>query len=297
MANGNIYQEDAVPSILRQLASAYSSRGINMLAFWFLALMLLLTLVGPSLTPYSPLHQETGQLLLPPSWTEQGRVDYFFGTDDLGRDLLSRVMAGAHYTLGGALLTVLISGLVGITIGALAAMLRGIRSSILHHLLDTILAIPSLMMAILVIAVLGKGWQTILIAVTSGLLPQFIRVSHQASLAVLEQEYVRMAKLDGFSGFSLFSKVILPNIAEALIARFTTALSSAILDIAALGFLSLGAQDPAPEWGTMMANGIELLTRAPWVVALPGMAIFLTVLSVNVAGDGLKTSFTQLRIS
>lgn len=297
MADGNIYQEDKVPSILRQLANAYASKGVNMMAFWFLIIMLVLTIVGPWVTPYSPLQQNTDQLLIAPSWTEQGRVEYFFGTDDLGRDLLSRVMAGARFTLGGALLTVLISGIIGISIGALAAMLRGIRSSVLHHLLDTILAIPSLMMAILVIAVLGKGWETILFAVTIGLLPQFIRVSHQATLAVLEQEYVRMAKLDGFSGFQLFSKVILPNIAESLIARFTAALSSAILDIAALGFLSLGAQDPAPEWGTMMANGIELLTRAPWVIALPGAAIFLTVLSVNVAGDGLKTSFKQLRIS
>ena len=297
MANSNIYQDDEIPSITRQLFTIYSRSGINMLAFWFLLTMIVLALVGHWISPYHYLDQDINLLLLPPSWMENGRVDYFFGTDDLGRDLLSRVMSGAHYTLGGAFLTVVLSGIIGISIGAIAAMLRGIRSSVLHHLLDTILAIPSLMMAILVIAVFGKGWETILLAVTIGLIPQFIRVSHQATLSVLSQEYVRMARLDGYSGVNLFSKVLLPNIAEPLIARFTTALSSAIMDIAALGFLNLGAQAPSPEWGTMMANGIELLTRAPWVIALPGVVLFLTVLCVNVAGEGLTASFKQLRIS
>lgn len=297
MASGNIYQEDKIPSISRQIFIIFSGKGVNTIAFWFLALMLVLTCAGPWLTPYHPMFQDTELLLLPPSWTTEGRVDYFFGTDDLGRDLLSRVIAGAQYTLGGALVTVLISGVIGVSIGALAAMLRGLRSSVLHHLLDTVLAIPSLMMAILVIAVCGKGWSTILIAVTIGLLPQFIRISHQACLNVLEQEYVRMAKLDGYHGIQLFTRVILPNIAEPLIGRITAALSSAIMDIAALGFLSLGAQEPAPEWGTMMANGIEMLTRAPWVIALPGITIFLTVLSVNVVGEGLKSSFKHLRTS
>ncbi|MCM2680035.1 ABC transporter permease subunit [Echinimonas agarilytica] len=297
MDKSNIYQEDAVPSILKQVVKSYTDRGIYMVAFWFLFFMSLITLFGPILAPYDPHFQQTDLLLTPPSWADAGRVDYFFGTDDLGRDLLSRVMAGSRYTIGGALLTVLISGVIGVAIGAIAAMLRGIRSSILHHLLDTILAIPSLLLAILVIAVLGRGWDTILLAVTIGLIPQFIRVSHQASLQVLGQEYVRMARLDGYSGVQLFQKIVLPNMAEALITRFTAALSSAILDIAALGFLSLGAQSPAPEWGTMMANGIELLTRAPWVIALPGAAIFLTVLSINVAGEGLKNSFKQLRVS
>ena len=294
MDRNSIYQDDAVPSISRQIMRSFSSKGIYMLSFWVLAIMLLITAFSALITPYHPFHQHIDLMLVPPSWSEEGSVEFFFGTDDLGRDILSRVLAGAPYTVGGALGTVLVSGVFGVAIGTLAAMLRGIRSSILHHLLDTILAIPSLLLAILVIAVLGKGWGTVLLAVTLGLTPQFIRVSHQAVLQVLSTDYVRMAKLDGYGKFHIFFSVILPNIAEAIIGRIATATSSAMMDIAALGFLGLGAQAPSPEWGAMMASGIELLNTAPWVVALPGAAIFVTVLSINLVGEGLKNSFKQL---
>ncbi|MBD1390318.1 ABC transporter permease subunit [Neiella sp. HB171785] len=297
MDRNTIYQDDAVPSIFRQVANAFNARGAYMVAFWTLMIMLVIMIFSAVLAPYHPHHQHTDLLLLPPSWADKGTVEFFFGTDDLGRDILSRVISGTRYTLGGALLTVAISGLIGVAIGALAAMLRGLRSSILHHLLDTVLAIPSLLLAILVIAILGRGWSTVLLAVTIGLIPQFIRVSHQAVLEVLATEYVRMARLDGYSKFRLFYRVVLPNIAEPLIIRFTAAISSAIMDLAALGFLSLGAQAPAPEWGSMMASGISLLTTAPWVITLPGIAIFITVLSINLVGAGLQSSFKKLESS
>ncbi|MBW8190376.1 ABC transporter permease subunit [Neiella marina] len=297
MDRNTIYQDDAVPSITKQVITAFSSRGIFMVAFWTLILMLVVMMLSYVLAPYHPQHQHIDLLLLPPSWYDQGTVEFFFGTDGLGRDILSRVISGTRYTLGGAILTVVISGIIGVAIGAVAAMLRGLRSSILHHLLDTILAIPSLLLAILVIAILGRGWDTVLLAVTIGLIPQFIRVSHQAVLAVLETEYVRMARLDGYTNFQLFYRVVLPNIAEPLIIRFTAALSSAVMDLAALGFLNLGAQAPAPEWGSMMASGIELLTSAPWVITLPGIAIFISVLSINLVGEGLQRSFKKLESS
>lgn len=294
MAGPSIYSDDAIPSLFKQAWLVYQRTPVFMAALWWLLFILLLILTVPWLQPYSAYAQHTDMLLLPPAWVDGGKIEHIFGTDDLGRDLLSRIYAGIHYTVGGAFLAVAISGLIGAVMGAAAALLSGYKSSILHHLLDAFLSIPSLLLAIVVVAILGFSWHAAIIAVTLALTPQFIRAMYESVQTELEQDYVKNARLDGYRGLRLLFIIMVPNMLESIVRQTTNATSSALLDIAALGFLGLGTQPPHPEWGTMMANGVELIARAPWLVALPGLALFLTILSINLVGEGIEQSLQNI---
>jgi len=258
---------------------------------------LLLSLVAPFITPHDPYLQADNLLLLPPSWSEQGLVQYPFGTDDLGRDLLSRLLKGTTFTFGLALVTVIGALLAGLALGALAGMSQGMKSSFFNHLLDLILTIPSLLLAIIIVAVLGPGLANTAWAVSLALLPQFVHGIRNAINEQLKKDYVTAYRLDGANNWQVLTRLIIPNIWEKIIVMSSMALSTAILDIAALGFLSLGAQAPIPEWGAMISDSLDLIYLAPASVAIPGLLIFAAVLSVNLVGDGLKTAMQRRRES
>ena len=291
----SIYQEDGIPSPTVKLWQAFSSNPFALAGLWTVGFLIVIAIFGPLMAPYAPDIQSTESILLPPSWDKLGSVEHFLGTDDLGRDIFSRLLYGAQLTFGMSLLIVTISLAIGAAIGALSGMTKGIKSSILSHFLDGLLSIPSLLLAILVVAVLGPGLGNVFLAVGLALVPQFVRAIHQAIHEELQKEYVTAAKLDGANTLEIFWYVIMPNVWETVIIQTTVAISSAILDVAALGFLGLGAQVPSPEWGAMVLLGVDNLLTAPWTVTLPGLAILFTVLSVNLVGDGLKAALTPIR--
>lgn len=291
----NLYQEDKIPSPKKRLWQAFSRNPLALTGFWAVIFLLAITIIAPNLTPFLPTTQTPDAILLPPSWDDAGTVGHFLGTDGLGRDIFSRIIYGARLTFGMSLFVVIGALLLGAIIGAISGMSHGLKSSILSHFLDSLLSIPSLLMAILVVAVIGPGLSHVCWAVALALTPQFVRAIHQAVHDELQKEYVTAAQLDGANSLQVFWYVILPNIWETLIIQTTLGLSAAILDIAALGFLGLGAQAPSPEWGAMIAQGMDNLLTAPWAVTIPGVAILLTVLSINLVGDGLRAALKPMK--
>lgn len=294
MAKVRFYKEEISRAPWLRLWREFCRQHLAVAGLVMFGFFLMVSILAPLLTPYDP-YTQTEYLLLPPSWSEQGLVQYPFGTDDLGRDLMSRMITGSSYTFGLALLTVLGALLVGLLFGTLAGMSKGIKSSIFNHVLDLALTIPSLLLAIIIVAILGPGlWNTIWATMFS-LLPLFVRGVRNAITEQLKQDYVIAYRLDGANNLQVFIRVILPNIWEQLIVISSMALSVAILDIAALGFLGLGAQAPTAEWGVMIADALDMIYTSPASVAVPGLLIFGAILSVNLVGDGLKTAIKKRR--
>ncbi|MDF0533559.1 ABC transporter permease subunit [Shewanella yunxiaonensis] len=295
MAQTKTYLDDAIPSPALKVWRIFAAKPQAITGLWGVGALLLLALFGHYLAPFAAEFQDPDALLLPPSWNSNGTVEHFLGTDDLGRDIFSRLLYGVRLTFGMALAIVSSALLAGIIIGSISGMMSGLKSSILGHLLDALLSIPSLLMAILVVAVTGPGLGNVFWAVGISLTPQFVRAIHQTVHEELQKEYVTAARLDGANSLQIFWYVIMPNVWETIIIQTTLAISAAILDIAALGFLNLGAQAPQPEWGAMVMQGLDSFLTAPWTVTIPGFAILLSVLSVNLVGDGLRSAMTPMR--
>ena len=287
MLTDNIYQEEHIPTQFERFWHSYKANSLAMFGLWLLGLIVLITLVSPWLTPHDP-QAQTNELLLPPSWSPAGTVEYFLGTDDLGRDILSRLIVGSQLSFGAAVLITAIAATLGCFIGILAGMTKGLLSSTLNHLLDTVMSIPSLLLAIIFVAFFGFGEFNILLAICLALIPRFIRSVYIAVHTEMEKDYVMAARLDGANDFYLLWNSILPNVLVVIASESTLALSVAILDITALGFLGLGAQAPSIEWGTMLGNSVELIYLAPWTVTLPGLVIMFTVVMINLVGEGIR---------
>ena len=294
MANkARTYPDIRIPSPVTQTWLAYKENPIAMAALWGMLCLVLVVVHGPSMVTYDPLQQDPNALLLPPSWTTSGPLAHFLGTDDLGRDLLSRLVHGARLTFGSAVVATLIAMLCGGTIGVLGGMSQGLKSSVLHHMLDTLLSVPSLLLAIVLVAVLGPGLDNAVLAVTLSLTPQFIRAIYHAVNNELQKEYIVAVRLDGSPPLRILRLAILPNIVDTVVAQTTRALCTAILDISAICFLGIGAQSPSPEWGTMLADGMDLMYIGAWTVTLPGFAIIFSVLITNLVGDGLRSAIQK----
>ncbi|CAM3616788.1 putrescine export ABC transporter permease SapC [Vibrio aquimaris] len=287
MLTDNIYQEERIPTQFERFWRSYRSNGLSMFGLWCLGIIIIITLTSPWLTPHDP-QAQTGELLIPPSWDPSGTVEYFLGTDDLGRDILSRLIVGSQLTFGAAVIITLVATVVGCLIGILAGMTKGLLSSVLNHLLDTIMSIPSLLLAIIFVAFLGFGEFNILLAICLALIPRFVRSIYIAVHTEVEKDYIIAARLDGANDFYLLWNSILPNILVVIASEITLALSIAILDITALGFLGLGAQAPSTEWGAVLGDSVELIYLAPWTVTLPGLAIMFTVVVINLVGEGVR---------
>lgn len=288
-----VYPEIKVPSALGQTWAAYRQDSLAMLGLWGLLFLLGTLCFGPMMVSFDPLQQDPNALLLPPSWTQQGTIEYFFGTDDLGRDLLSRLVHGARLTVGHALVATLVALLCGCLLGLIGGMSRGLLASTLHHVLDPLLSIPSLLLAIVLVALLGPGLLNVTLAITLALIPQITRATYNAVRQELGKEYVTAARLDGSPPYRILRWAVLPNILDTLVAQTTRALSMAILEISTVSFLGIGAQAPAPEWGSMLAGGLELIYVASWNVTLPGLAIMLSVVITNLVGDGLRNALQK----
>ncbi len=289
MLTNNVYQEEHIPTQFERFWRSYRANGLAMFGLWCLIFIILITIFAPFIAPFDP-QAQSGELLLPPSWSPSGTIDYFLGTDDLGRDILSRLIMGSQLTFGAAVGITVIAAIIGCLIGVLAGMTKGLLSSTLNHLLDTVMSIPSLLLAIIFVAFLGFGEFNILLAIGLALIPRFIRSVYTAVHSEVEKDYIMAARLDGANDFYLLWNSILPNILNVIAAEFTLALSTAILDITALGFLGLGAQAPSTEWGAILGDSVELIYIAPWTVTLPGLTIMFTVITLNLVGEGIRRS-------
>ena len=288
MAREKIYQEEEFPSPLMYFWHNFKQPHVVVIGFCCFLLLLVLAFFSPFFTPYSPMESHLNQILLPPAWDNKGDISYLLGTDNLGRDMLSRLIHGTSLTFGLSFIVVIISLVFGIVIGAISAMTHGIKSSILNHSLDVLLSIPSLLLAIIIVAILGPGLGNTLLAIIIVLIPQFVHVTKNAIKEEFSKEYVLASKLDGANSLQLLTYSVFPNILDKLIIQATLAQSAAILDIAALGFLGLGAAFSMPEWGAMLSNGLDLFYIAPWTVYLPGLAILFSVVAINLVGEGIR---------
>ncbi|MEP7239722.1 MAG: ABC transporter permease subunit [Devosia sp.] len=251
-------------------------------------LLLLVAAFAPWLSPYDPVEQYKQYFLLPPSWAQGGRPEFLLGTDPVGRDILSRLIYGARYSLLIGFVTVALALSVGVILGLVAGYFRGSVDAAIMRVMDLILAFPYLLLALVLVTVLGPGLNNAMLALAITLLPFFARLTRGAVMTEKTRDYVTSARLAGASDVRLMVMTILPNCLAPLIVQATLCFSDAILGAAALGFLGLGAQPPTPEWGTMLANAREFIQRAPWVVTLPGLCILVTVLAINLIGDGLR---------
>ena len=288
MARDKIYVEEEFPSPLIQLWLILRQTPVIMLGLGGFCFLIILAMFSPILSPHSSIESNVAFALLPPAWDDAGNISYLLGTDDLGRDMLSRLMHGASLTFGLSFVIVIISSCVGVFIGSLSALTKGVKSSFLNHFLDVILSIPSLLLAIIIVAILGPGLSNTLWAIVMVLIPQFVHITRNAVKEEFEKDYVMASRLDGASSLRILHYSVLPNIVERIVVQATLAQSAAILDIAALGFLGLGAPIPLPEWGAMLASGFDLFYIAPWTVYLPGLAILFAVIATNLVGEGVR---------
>jgi dipeptide transport system permease protein len=251
-------------------------------------LLVLIAIFAPLIAPHLPDQQYRDSFLVPPIWNEGGKSGFILGTDPVGRDILSRLIHGARFSLLMGLMVVVLALTSGVILGLLAGYFRGWVDALIMRVMDIILAFPSLLLALVMVAILGPGLVNAMLSIALVYQPHFARLTRAAVMGEKGREYVISAKVAGAGHGRLMLKTILPNCTGPLIVQATLSFSNAILDAAALGFLGLGAQPPTPEWGTMLATAREFILRAPWVVTYPGLVILVTVLAINLIGDGLR---------
>ncbi len=277
----------APPSGLKDFWRNFSANRGALAGLVYFALIVLCAILAGVLAPHSPIEQYRDALLQPPAWAAEGSAKFLLGTDDIGRDILSRLLHGARLSLMIGLVAVTLSMLPGIALGLTAAFFPRVGVAILR-LMDIMLALPSLLLAIAVVAVLGPGLLNTMFAIALVSIPNYTRLVRASAMSELAKDYVVASRLAGASTVRLMFDTVLPNCMAPVIVTATLGFSDAILTAAALGFLGLGAQPPTPEWGTMLASARDYIERANWVVTFPGVAILTTVLAINLMGDGLR---------
>ena len=245
-------------------------------------------ILAPVISPHDPLETSLYDQLKPPVWHEKGTWKNILGTDDLGRDILSRLIYGARVSLAVAVVSVGLAFFLGTLLGCIAGFYKGFRDSIIMRAMDMILSFPYILLAIVVVAYLGPSLQNCMIAIGITYIPRFARIVRGSVLEECEKDYVTSARAIGAKDMRIIFVAILPNCLGPLIVQTTLSFASAILDAAALSFLGLGAQPPTPEWGAMIAKSRALILRASWVMTFPGLAILFAVLGFNLLGDGLR---------
>lgn len=295
MAKFKFFSSPTNSSPLKQLWRLFQKNHFALVSSWILMFMVFISIFGPLIAPYSPYYQHQESLLASPSWEMAGHIQFVFGTDALGRDIFSRILVGISYSFGLALIAVLLALTLGFLIGSLAGFSRGVKASTLNHILDIALTMPSLLIAIVIVAILGPGIANTFWAVVLAMLPQFIHHIRTEIADLLEKDFVIAYRLDGATKFQTFRYALLPNMFENLVIFSAMAVSSSVLDIVVLGFLGIGAQSPEPELGVMIADNLDVFYLNPWTVMLPGIVLFLCIISSNIVGDGLRHALKERR--
>ncbi|MBT4087410.1 MAG: ABC transporter permease [Deltaproteobacteria bacterium] len=284
--NNNKDPHDRHP-MLEQLSQLWKNKpaiaGLIIIVTFILA-----AIFAPWISPHDPLEVSLYDQIKPPVWHETGAWKNILGTDDLGRDTLSRIIWGSRVSLQVALFAVGLAFAIGTFLGAVAGYFKGKLDSAIMRIMDMILAFPYLLLAIVVVAYLGPSLENAMMAIAITYVPRFARIVRGSVLEEAEKDYVMAEHALGAKNRRIIFLAILPNCLGPLIVLTTLSMASAILDSAALSFLGLGAQPPIPEWGAMIARSRGLILRASWVMTFPGVAILLAVLGFNLFGDGLR---------
>jgi peptide/nickel transport system permease protein len=244
--------------------------------------VIMVAVLAPLIAPYDPLATSWSAVRKPPSWL------HLFGTDEIGRDVLSRVIYGARASLLAGIVSVSISLAVGVPIGLVAGYVGGIVDGVLMRITDALLACPFLILAIALAAFLGPNLLNAMVAIGISAMPAFIRLTRAQTMATKVEDYVEAAKAVGNPHWRIALRHILPNITAVILVQATLAIAAAIIAEASLSFLGLGQQPPDPSWGSMLNTAKNFLAQAPWMAWWPGLAIFVVVLSFNLLGDGLR---------
>jgi dipeptide transport system permease protein len=275
-------------AVLREFWFYFSENRGAVIGLAFFLLIVTAAVLADFIAPYDPIEQFRDALLKPPIWQEGHDPRFLLGTDAVGRDLLSRLIHGARYSLFVGCIVVTGAALLGILFGLIAGFTGGIIDNFIMRMMDIILTFPSLLLALALVAILGPSLTNAMIAIAIVQQPHYVRLTRASVLSEKTKDYVTAARVAGASPLRLMVVTILPNCLSPIIVQTALSFSHAIIEAAALGFLGMGAQPPTPEWGTMLAEAREFILRAWWVVTFPGLAILLVVLSINLMGDGLR---------
>lgn len=275
-------------ALLKEFWSYFSENRGAVIGLVFFVCIVLIAIFADFIAPHAPNQQYRDAFLQPPFWLDGGSLRFPLGTDAVGRDLLSRLIYGSRFSLFIGCVVVSVSLFAGIVLGLCAGFFRGRVDTFIMRIMDIVLAFPSLLLALVLVALLGPSLINAMIAIAIVQQPHYVRLTRAAVIGCMTKDYVTAARVIGVSRMRLMFVTILPNCMAPLIVQAALSFSTAILDAAALGFLGMGAQPPTPEWGTMLAEAREFILRAWWVVTFPGIAILLTVLAINLMGDGLR---------
>ncbi|MFD2214060.1 nickel transporter permease [Metabacillus endolithicus] len=278
----NTTVEEQVTPPWKEAWKSFCKNKLALVGLGIVIFFIILAILAPVIAPYGFKEQELSKRLLAPS------SEHWFGTDDFGRDILSRILYGARISLWVGFFSVLGSAVFGTLLGIIAGYYGRWVDSIISRIFDIMLAFPSILLAIAVVAILGPSLQNALIAIAIINIPNFGRLVRSKVLSVKQEEYIMAARAVGMKDNRILFRHILPNSMTPIIVQATLAIATAIIEAAALGFLGLGAQAPNPEWGKMLSDSKQYLVQAPWTLFFPGLAIMLTVLGFNLMGDGLR---------
>ncbi|GGE29032.1 diguanylate cyclase [Pullulanibacillus camelliae] len=270
--------------IFEALKSMISSK-TSLIGLILIVLLILVALFASFLAPHDPTQGDLFSRYKSPSGA------HWLGTDELGRDILSRLIYGSRISIQVGLIAVGIALVIGTFLGAISGFFGKWLDMLVMRVIDILMAFPSILLAIAIVAVMGKGLTNTMIAVGIVGIPQFARIVRSSVLSVKESEYIEAARAGGARQFRVLFRHVLPNCMAPIIVQTTLSIGTAILDAAGLSFLGLGVQPPKPEWGAMLDAGRAALQTAPWVVIFPGLAILITVLGFNLLGDGLRDAF------
>jgi peptide/nickel transport system permease protein len=244
--------------------------------------LVIVAILAPKIAPYDPIRMDYNALYQPPN------ADHWLGTDQFGRDILSRILVGSRYSLQLGFISVAIAALLGIPLGLVSGFYGETVDSVLMRLMDIMLAFPGILLALVFVAILGPGLRNATIAVGIAAIPQYTRLVRGSILTAKEEVYVDAARVVGCSNTRILARHLLPNVVAPVIVLSTLSIAWAIVYGSSLSFLGLGAQPPSPEWGAMLSTGRGFLRAQWWIATFPGVAIMFTVLATNILGDGLR---------
>jgi peptide/nickel transport system permease protein len=273
----------ATVSSKSRMRRRFRRRPLAVLGLCGIVLVVLVAVLAPWIAPYDASASDYSAVLKPP-----GTGGHLLGTDDVGRDLLSRLMVGARASLTAGVVSTLLALVIGVPVGMIAGYYRGWIDSVVSRVTDVVLSFPFLILAVGLAAILGPSLINATIALAVSQVPMFIRIARGEVLGLREQEYVQASVVNGAPSRTILRRHMLPNILNPLIVQTTVAIPGAIIGAAVLSFLGLGVQPPTPAWGTMLSDAQQYIGTAPWFATFPGLAIAIATLSFNLFGDGLR---------
>ena len=276
------------PKQWQQFVRAFMKNKGAVLGLIVLIIFVLTAFLAPWLAPHDPYELFQGKEQLPPSFVDGGEAAFLLGTDDAGRDTLSRVLYGARYSLFIGLCATTLSLLIGVSLGLAAAFWPKVIGKVIMLVNDILMSYPSLLLAIIIAAILGPSMTNTIITIALVCLPPFIRLTRATAMVELQRDYVTASRVIGVGTMRMLFVTVLPNCMAPLIVQATMVFSSAILEAGAIGFLGFGVQPPDAEWGAMLGTARQYIQSNVWLAIFPGLAIFISALAINLTGDGLR---------